>query len=412
MVDIYKTIRQGLEKSEKSQKQNYLDKYILEEISGLLLWKSDYWVVIPQQCQMEIIAELHDTKGSRHPGVKKTLAMVARTCYWPNMKQLVEKYVRTCETCAWVKANNQKPMGLLQPLPIPEERWSDITMDFITGLPSSGLAKYNAALTIVDCLTRRVYFWPTHTTASAEDIAKLMVERYLLLHGIPQSIVSDRDPRFLSGFWCSFFGILGTKLQPSTAFHPQTDGLTERLNRILEDYLRCYLQESSEWVTLLSVTELVYNSQKQDSLGQAPFEVDLGYIPKNVKDHAILTMKNSNAEKLLDVLEANRRAAIDALREAQIRQKRQSDKHRCDEELNVGEEVYLDVRNFKVIPEAAQGLQPRKLQHRFIGPYKILKKIGMVAYELELPTTSKIHSVFHVSLLRKKIPMDKEVNRK
>lgn len=190
----------------QESKLKYLHQYKLDAQTKLLLWKKDNCIVVPKSCQVRIIQELHDTLMAGHSGIKKTFTTVARKFYWPRMRQLVEKYVITCETYSHVKA------GLLQPLPISEECWTDISMDFITGLPPSGLAKNDAVLTIVDQLTCQAHFWATHTTASAEDIAKLLIGRYLPLHGIPQSIISDCDLKFTSQFWQSFFGTLGTKL--------------------------------------------------------------------------------------------------------------------------------------------------------------------------------------------------------
>lgn len=153
-----------------------------------------------QNCRLEVIQELYDTAIAGHNGIHKTTALVARRFYWPNLQMLVEKYVQTCQICAQVKATNQQSAGLLQPLAIPEQRWAAITMDFITGLSPSGSEKFDAILTIVDHLTQRAHFWPTHTTATAEEIANLMLERYLPLHGIPKSIITDYDPKFINQF--------------------------------------------------------------------------------------------------------------------------------------------------------------------------------------------------------------------
>jgi len=151
----------------------------------------------------------------------------------------VQKYVISCDSCQRNKSSNQQPAGLLQPLPTPTKRWEQVTMDFIVQLPTTHRG-YDAIIVIVDRLSKRAHFCPTHTSVTAPEVAKIFFSTIFKNHGLPQTIISDRDVKFTSRFWKTLFEQVGTKLALSTAFHPQTDGQTERMNRTLEEMLRAY----------------------------------------------------------------------------------------------------------------------------------------------------------------------------
>ena len=181
--------------------------------------------------------EAHKTRYTIHPGGTKMYQDMKRTFYWPNMKREVAEHAAHCLTCQQVKAEHLRPAGVLRPLDIPEWKWESIGMDFIMGLPKTrgGL---DAIWVIVDRLTKSAHFLPIKSKWSVEVLATLYVKEIVRLHGIPSSIVSDRDQRFTSNFWKGLQGALGTKLNFSIAFHPQADGQTERTNQIVEDMLR------------------------------------------------------------------------------------------------------------------------------------------------------------------------------
>jgi len=171
-----------------------------------------------------------------------------------------------------VKAKHLKPAGTLQPLPIPAWKWEDITMDFITGLPrtSSG---YDSIWVIVDRLTKSAHFLPVKVTYPVSKYAEIYLAQIVCLHGIPKTIVSDRGPQFTSDFWNELHTAMGTTLLFSTAYHPQTRGQTERVNRILEDMLRaCALIYSSSWDTCLSFAQFAYNNSYQASMNMSPYK--------------------------------------------------------------------------------------------------------------------------------------------
>ncbi|MCO5600903.1 hypothetical protein L7F22_055020 [Adiantum nelumboides] len=207
-----------------------------------------------------LIQEHHEVPFAAHPGINKTYRLLSATYFWPQMQQDVIKYVKACHSCQIMKASRQLPQGLLQPLPVPKERWESISMDFITTLPRT--SKGNAQiLVIVDRFSKMAHFIPCKKAASAPDIASLFVQHIFRIHGLPRSIISDRDPKFTGHFWTSLFKSLGTNLLFSSAYRPQTDGQTERVNQILEEMLRHYIPNRlASWEEYLPLVEFAYNN--------------------------------------------------------------------------------------------------------------------------------------------------------
>ena len=196
--------------------------------------------------------------------------------WWVGMKREIAEYVAQCDVCQRVKAEHQRPAGLLQPLPIPEWKWEQIGMDFITGLPRTR-SGYDSIWVIVDRLTKVAHFIPVKTTYSSNKLAELYLARIVCLHGVPKSIVSDRGSQFTSRFWEGLHEALGTVLNFSTAYHPQTDGQTERVNQVLEDMLQaCALDYGKGWDKNLPYAEFSYNNSYQASLQMSPFEALYG----------------------------------------------------------------------------------------------------------------------------------------
>jgi hypothetical protein len=192
--------------------------------------------------------------------------------WWPNMRKEVAGYVAKCSVCQQVKAEHRKSARLLQPLPIPEWKWEMITMDFVSGLPR-GKRENDAIWVIMDRLTKSALFLPVKMTDPIDKLAKIYVNEVVRLHGVPTSIVSDRDPRFTSRLWPSIQRALGTNLSISTAFHPQTDGQYERVIQVLEDLLRaCALEFGGNWEEHLPLAEFTYNNSYQTTIRMAPFE--------------------------------------------------------------------------------------------------------------------------------------------
>jgi hypothetical protein len=354
-----------------------------------------------------IIREHHDSKLAGHTGYQKTYDLVARNFYWPSLYADVKLYVRSCYTCQRTKVENRKVAGLLQPLAIPPYRWHTVTMDFIVQLPKSANG-YNAIFVVVDKLSKRGYFIPTYTTADADDTARLFFKHIVCNgHGVPSIIVSDRDSKFTSKFWRTLWSMLDTKLAMSTAFHPQTDGQTENLNRTLEQMLRAFTNRKQDnWCQLLCYAEMSYNNSKQLSTGRSPFYLNYGQDPvlpstlmsRTDGDIADAAGGIAAVESLLIDL---RQTLVDVeadLRHAQEYQKKYADKRRRDVSYVVGDRVWLDTSDITFAAGA------HKLLDKFIGPYKIIEIASPVAYKLELPPRlSRLHPVFHVSKLKREI---------
>ncbi|KAL4026717.1 hypothetical protein IC575_015156 [Cucumis melo] len=210
-----------------------------------------------------------------HPGSTKMYQDLRSVYWWRGMKREVADFVSRCLVCQQVKAPRQCPAGLLQPLSVPGWKWESVSMDFITGLPKT-LKGYTVIWVVVDRLTKSAHFVPGNPLTPPRSGA-IIYDEIVRLHGVPVSIISDRDARFTSKFWKGLQLALGTRLDFSTAFHPQTDGQTERLNQILKDMLRaCVLEFSGSWDSHLHLMEFAYNNSYQATIGMAPFEALYG----------------------------------------------------------------------------------------------------------------------------------------
>jgi len=320
--------------------------------------------------------------------------------WWPGMKRDIVKYVQNCATCLQVKAEHQQPYGKLNPLDIPMWKWEHITMDFVTKLPKTPRNQFDTIWVIVDRLTKSALFLPIQESSSSEVLANIYLKEVVSRHGVPISIVSDRDTRFTSHFWRKFQEDMGTCLNISTAYHPQTDGQSERTIQTLEDMLRaCIIDFGGTWDLYLSLAEFSYNNSYHSSIKMAPYEMLYGRKCRSPICWGEIGQRELASTDI--VLKATEK--IDMIRErlkaAQDRQKSYADKRRRPIEFDVGDHVMLKVSPWKgVLRFRKRG----KLSPRFIGPFKIVARVGKVAYRLELPEElSRIHNTFHVSHLRK-----------
>jgi len=323
------------------------------------------------------------------------------------MKKDVANFVSKCLVCQQIKAEHQVPMGPLQPLPIPEWKWEHITMDFVTGLPRTQ-RQHDAVWVIVDRLTKSAHFIPINMQYSLEKLAQLFVEVIVRYHGVPVSIVSDRDPRFTSRFWHSLHDALGTRLKFSSAFHPQTDGQSERTIQILEYLLRASTMDfAGSWEDHLPLAEFAYNNSYQSSLKMAPYEALYG---RRCRTPACWDIEGQRALLGPEII-SNSTEKVELIRKrlkaAQDRQISLSQKHRRERHFSVGDKVFLKVSPWKgLLRFGMRG----KLSPRFIGPFDIIQRVGPVAYRLALPPTlARIHDVFHISMLRKSLLDESQV---
>ena len=316
------------------------------------------------------------------------------------MKSDLKKFVKNCDVCQRIKSETSSLAGLLQPLSIPTTPQTDVSLDFVKGFPKS--QGFEVILVVVDWLTKYAHFVPVSHPYTAAMIASLYMSHIFKLHGMPASIVSDRDVTFTSLFWSELFRLHGTDLAMSTAYHPQSDGQTEIVNKSLEQYLRAFSSDRPHrWVEWLPLAEFWFNTSFHISLKLTPFEALYGFPPPKLQAYILGTTRVD----ALDTLLSQRQVMLDTLKGnlivAQDRMKFYVDKHRQDRSFQVGDWVFLKLQPHRQKTLAYKGRW--KLSPHYFGPFQVLQKIGTVSYKLALPPESKIHLVFHVSCLKLKL---------
>ncbi|KAH7475360.1 hypothetical protein FOMA001_g11755 [Fusarium oxysporum f. sp. matthiolae] len=332
----------------------------------------------------EFIQEFHAHPLHGHQGVTKTLKRLMQQGYQTTRKE-VEEVVRQCDICARTKAQRHKPYGELQPIEVAERPWSSITMDFITKLPlsedpSTG-TYYDSIMVIVDRLTKFSIYLPYREATDAEVMAYIFYDRVVRERGLPREILSDRGPTFASKFWQSLMALMGVKHRLTTAFRPQADGQTERMNQVLEQYLRCYINyEQDNWVEKLPNAQLAYNTAYNESTKLTPFDANAGFTPnayydaqepKNVNPAAIIA-----SDKLKEIHD-ELKTELEFVRK---RMQRHYDPKRLKgPTFKEGDMVYLSTKNIKTDRPS------HKLDYKYLGPVKIKRKTGEDRYELDLP---------------------------
>ena len=389
--------------------------YILQE--GLCVI-----VIADNESKQEVLKMAHDNIMSGHLNAERTKDRVKKTAWWNGWIGDVEAWVESCDICQRANKKTGKRFGLLQQIEQPTYPWEIINMDFVTGLPPAGDRSYNCCLVVVDRLSRRVRLLPTHKEIDAPGCALLFWKNIISEHGLPKTIISDRDPKFTAEIWKSLFKIMGTKLALSTAYHPQTDGLAERMIQTFEDMIRRYCAFGIEykdsegyihdWVSLLPALEFAYNSSIHSTTKKIPFELERGYTPRMPaaminKDMA--TMKiHPGAQRLTTMIELARSHAKECIQKAFEYSKEKWDKGHTPSTINIGDMVMVSTVNFTNLQGA------KKLQDAFVGPFLVIAKHGPNAVEVELtPPFDRKHPTFPVSLLKiyKKNDQEKFPNR-
>jgi transposase InsO family protein len=361
----------------------------------------------------DILHACHDVPSAGHLGFDKTYARMHKSFYFPGMYVYVRKYVLSCDTCQRTKPVCQKLPGLLQPLPIPHACWSDISFDFICQLPVTRGHRYDCIFVVVCRLCKAAHFLPCRVTDKAEDVARLFMREIFRLHGMPATIVCDRDSRFTSRFWTALMSLLGTRMHMSTAFHPQTDGQTERVNRILEDMLRAFVcARQSDWDVYLPSVEFAYNNCVHSSTGFTPFYMMYGHDPITPDTLLSTTPLPDTCVCSRDLVLHMRNiicAARDHIREAVDRQVANADIHRRHVSFSIGDRVMLDISRVCDALRPAD-VRARKLEDRWVGPFTVVGTVSSgLAYRLDLPDCVRMHPVIHVSFLRPYVESDVHV---
>ena len=365
--------------------------------AGILRIDQCIWVGAKPQLHHKLVSAFHDSAIDGHSGFPVTYKCVRQLFRWAGMRGFIKQFVQHCLICQQAKPERVPYPGLLQPLPIPTLPWERVSMDFVEGLPTSG--RYNCLLVVIDKLTKYGHFIPLQHPFTAVSVAEACLYAVYRLHGMPLSIVSDCDQVFTSVFWKELFAKTGTLLRMSFARHPQTDGYTERVNQQLECFLRCFVSaHPTRWAQWIPLCEFWYNTNWHSATGQTPFEVVYGHTPRHFGISVDDTIQSEDLKQWLD----QRKVVLDSVQQhmsrAQQRMKVQADKHHTERSFHIGDFVFL-----KLQPYLQSSVAPRanhKLAFKFYGPFQIIARVGEVAYELALPPSSKVHPVFHVSLLK------------
>ncbi|KAI7944212.1 hypothetical protein MJO28_011740 [Puccinia striiformis f. sp. tritici] len=393
----------------KELAQHYqLGKFSL--LDGLLYFRHTHSSVIvlnDKKHILSILSECHDGITSAHLSEERTLEKVKQTAWWIDWKKQVHQYCSTCDICQKTNKQTGKRYGLLQKISEPKNRWEVINMDFVTGLPPGGSYSYNSVLVVVDRYSKRARFLPNHKDDTAMEVALLFWNRIMAEVGIPKIIISDRDPKFTSEFWRNLHDMLGTKLAFSTAYHPQTDGLAERMIQTLEDMLRRFCTFGLEfknqdgythdWVSLLPALEIAYNSSKHSSSQEAPYVLERGWIPRmprnTLNDH--LPHVHPTASDFKKMLDLTNQHAEKCVQESVEYNKTRWDKTHREPEFKIGDKVLLSTVNFNNLGGN------KKLKPAFVGPFVIKALHGKNAVEVILSELlSRKHPVFPVSLVK------------
>jgi hypothetical protein len=359
------------------------------------------WVPNDAALRTRLIRECHDSATAGHLGRDKTLDQMKQRFFWSGMAARIEEYVLTCDACQKNKPSQRLTPGLLMPIAPPTRAFHTWTMDLITQLPKS--KRGNDAIVVWVCkLTKLRHYAACKTAIDAPTLARLFLHTVVRMHGMPEVIISDRDPRFTAHFWRAFWASMGTTLAMSTGYHPQTDGQTENANKTLEIMLRSVVDfDQTDWDDHLDGAELAINNSKSETTGFTPFFLAYGQEARMPLDLALAALtKVADNPTAAEATARWRRALQDAFGNSarqQKRQKKYADRDRRELTFKVGDRVLLATENLKMIGEKKRA---RKFSERFIGPYRVVRVANPNAYELELPATLKIHPVINISHLK------------
>lgn len=342
-----------------------------------------------------LVCEAHEGGLMGHFGVQKTLETLQEHFYWPHMKKDVQKFCEHCIVCKKAKSK-VKPHGLYTPLPIPEYPWIDLSMDFVLGLPKTSNGR-DSIFVVVDRFSKMAHFIPCKKIDDASHVADLFFKEIVRLHGLPRSIVSDRDSKFLSHFWRTLWSKLGTKLLFSTTCHPQTDGQTEVVNRTLGTLLRTVLRKNLKtWEACLPHVEFAYNRAVHSTTNCSPFEVVYGFNPLTPLDLLpmpnVSVFKHKEGQAKADYVKKLHERVKDQIERKNKSYAKQANKGRKKVVFEPGDWVWVHMRKER-FPEQRKS----KLQPRGDGPFQVLERINDNAYKVELPGEYNVSSTFNVS---------------
>jgi transposase InsO family protein len=368
---------------------------------GLLRYRGRVYIPTGNRLARELLRSCHDAPLSGHQGVTKTIKRLAISYFWNSLAKDVREYVATCAICQRTKARTHRPYGELASLPVPTTPFQEISCDFITGLPLSTTwwgKQCDCVLVVVDRLSKYALYIPTVTTLTAGGLADLLFTQVFTRFGLPEGIVSDRGSLFTSHFWATLCHRLVVSRKLSTAFHPQTDGQTERQNQSLEHYLRTYgCFEQDDWAEKLVLAEWVYNTSVHSAHGKTPAEVLFGYMPRGPFDQPTKAPKydTQSARERVAWIQQSHKDITQLLEHSNQAYAKWYNKKRQPHLFKVGGMVMLSTKNIN------QQRPSPKLADKYLGPFEILEVVGnnSMAYKLKLPSTYRMHNTFPISAL-------------
>ena len=367
---------------------------------NILHYRDRIWLPNYEPLTTMIIQTVHDSYLSGHPGRDATISLVCRKFFWPGSNQEIRRFVKNCDVCGRTTIWRDKKRGLLKPLPIPSQIWQEISMDFITGLPPSGPDRVTVLLVITDRLSKGIILIPIKPGLfDAEGLAKVFLQSYVPHHWIPKAIVSDRGPQFVNAFWNSICKQLDINQRISTAYHPETDGSTERANQKVEIYLRTFVAyEQDDWIKWIPLAQISINNKPASSTQISPFFMIHGYdaciIPTvSEKTHSI-GKPAERAQLVINKLKEAHEFAQTALVVSQQSQEKYANLHRKESySYKVGDKVWLSLKNISTD-------RPSKKLDWVHAKYTITRTFPESPFFYELDTPRGIHNKFHTSLLR------------
>jgi hypothetical protein len=361
-------------------------------INDLLCWKNRIYV--PEGIRKRIIQSEHDLKVAGHFGRERTLELMSRNFYWVNMERDIRKYCNECDICQRTKAPRHAKHGLLHPLELACKPWTHINTDFITDLPESEGA--TIILVVVDRFTKMAHFIPIKKKDSP-TVAQAYLENVWKYHGFPEDVVSDRDSTFTGSFFTDLYNYLGIKRSISTAYHPQTDGQTERINQVIESYLRSYCNyERNDWASMLAMAEYAYNNSKHASTKVSPFYANYGFEARTSWPTDI-QFRNPASDMYGHYMNQVHQRLKQWLSDSEeLMQKHYNKRRKEMEPLKKGELVLLNGWNIRAKHRC------KKLEDKMLGPFEVISVGSNNRYcKLKLPDHWKLHPVFNIDLLER-----------
>uniref|UniRef100_A0A9J8A0T7 Gypsy retrotransposon integrase-like protein 1 n=1 Tax=Cyprinus carpio carpio TaxID=630221 RepID=A0A9J8A0T7_CYPCA len=396
-----------MKKSQKSQNPSSLTRLFVNpiqwDLDELLLEQSQHQPVpptcpagkiyVPEDHCTSLISSAHASVGKGHPGVSKTLTALQRKYWWPRMQEDIKEFIQGCALCAMTKVPRHLPTGKLLPLPIPHCPWSHIGLDFITNLPASD--GNTCILVAIDRFSKACRLIPLKGLPTAFETAELLFNHVFRNFGIPEDIVSDRGPQFISRVWKSFLALLNVTVSLTSGYHPQANGQTERKIQDISRFLRTFCHRNQNlWNRYLVWAEYPQNSLRQTSTNLTPFQCILGYqpplFPWSVEPSEVPAVNAwfRNSERVWNQAHHHLQRSVNRHQHFANIHRQQAPTYQP------GQLVWLSTRDIRL-------RQPcRKLSSRYIGPFPVERQINPVTYRLQLPAQYRIHPTFHVSLLK------------